>query len=168
MTLTSSRTDPRLERDRLAPLRALQLALQVAEEVVDALGRAALRLCVRADGVRERLPLGVDGRVLELGRLAGDANVQVARVAGSMVASRSGKVRSLPVLFDDREGNEPTLSKVSNSELRTIRYAMRESNRMVAPLERGEREKFVLTQRIRCARSWFRSTATWSWSAGTR
>ena len=36
---------------------------------------------------------------------------------------------------------------VSNEELRTVRDAMRELNRMVDLLERGETEKFVLTQR---------------------
>jgi hypothetical protein len=39
--------------------------------------------------------------------------------------------------------------RVSNDELRTVRDAMRELNRMVEALERGEREKFVLTQRNR-------------------
>jgi hypothetical protein len=36
---------------------------------------------------------------------------------------------------------------VSNTELRTVRDAMRELNRMVELLERGESQKFVLTQR---------------------
>ena len=36
---------------------------------------------------------------------------------------------------------------VSNSELRTVRDAMRELNRMVESLDRGESEKFVLVQR---------------------
>jgi hypothetical protein len=36
---------------------------------------------------------------------------------------------------------------VSNDELRTIRDAMRELNRMVEMLEAGKLEKFVLTQR---------------------
>jgi hypothetical protein len=36
--------------------------------------------------------------------------------------------------------------EVSNSELRTVRDAMRELNRMVDSLERGESEKFVLTK----------------------
>jgi hypothetical protein len=38
---------------------------------------------------------------------------------------------------------------VSNDELRTVRDAMRELNRMVDRLERGEQDKFVLTQRNR-------------------
>lgn len=37
--------------------------------------------------------------------------------------------------------------EVSNDELRTVRDAMRELNRMVDALESGERTKFVLTQR---------------------
>jgi hypothetical protein len=37
--------------------------------------------------------------------------------------------------------------EVSNSELCTVRDAMRELNRMVDLLETGESEKFVLTQR---------------------
>lgn len=37
--------------------------------------------------------------------------------------------------------------RVSNEELCTVRDAMRELNRMVEALARGEREKFVLTQR---------------------
>ena len=36
--------------------------------------------------------------------------------------------------------------EVSNEELRTVRNAMRELNRMVDELERGESEKFVLTK----------------------
>jgi hypothetical protein len=36
--------------------------------------------------------------------------------------------------------------EVSNEELRTVRDAMRELNRMVDALERGESEKFVLCQ----------------------
>lgn len=36
--------------------------------------------------------------------------------------------------------------EVSNDELRTVRDAMRELNRLVDRLERGEAEKFVLTQ----------------------
>ncbi|MCL2770285.1 MAG: hypothetical protein FWD42_09300 [Solirubrobacterales bacterium] len=36
--------------------------------------------------------------------------------------------------------------EVSNDELRTIRDAMRELNRMVEELESGESEKFVLTK----------------------
>jgi PHD/YefM family antitoxin component YafN of YafNO toxin-antitoxin module len=37
--------------------------------------------------------------------------------------------------------------EVSNAELRTVRDAMRELNRMVDALEQGDSEKFVLTQR---------------------
>ncbi|HEX8207705.1 MAG TPA: hypothetical protein VF587_16695 [Solirubrobacteraceae bacterium] len=37
--------------------------------------------------------------------------------------------------------------EVSNDELRTVRDAMRELNRLVEALENGESEKFVLTQR---------------------
>lgn len=37
--------------------------------------------------------------------------------------------------------------EVSNTELRTVRDAMRELNRMVDALESGESEKFVLTKR---------------------
>jgi hypothetical protein len=36
--------------------------------------------------------------------------------------------------------------EVSNDELRTVRDAMRELNRMVDQLERGESEKYVLTK----------------------
>jgi len=36
---------------------------------------------------------------------------------------------------------------VSNTELRTVRDAMRELNRMVESLESGDHDKFVLTQR---------------------
>jgi PHD/YefM family antitoxin component YafN of YafNO toxin-antitoxin module len=36
--------------------------------------------------------------------------------------------------------------EVSNDELRTVRDAMRELNRMVDELERGESEKYVLTK----------------------
>lgn len=37
--------------------------------------------------------------------------------------------------------------RVSNSELRTVRDAMRELNQLVAKLEQGEADKFVLTHR---------------------
>ncbi len=36
---------------------------------------------------------------------------------------------------------------VSNRELRTVRDAMRDLNRMVEALSRGESDKYVLTQR---------------------
>lgn len=36
--------------------------------------------------------------------------------------------------------------EVSNDELRTVREAMRELNRMIEMLARGESEKFVLTK----------------------
>jgi hypothetical protein len=39
--------------------------------------------------------------------------------------------------------------EVSNDELRTVRDAMRELNRMVDALETGEAEKFVLCQNHR-------------------
>jgi PHD/YefM family antitoxin component YafN of YafNO toxin-antitoxin module len=39
--------------------------------------------------------------------------------------------------------------EVSNEELRTVRDAMRELNRMVDALENGEAEKFVLCQNNR-------------------
>jgi len=39
--------------------------------------------------------------------------------------------------------------EVSNDELRTVRDAMRELNRLVDRLESGDAEKFVLTQRGR-------------------
>ena len=47
-----------------------------------------------------------------------------------------------------RRDQEVTLGKVevSNEELRTVRDAMRELNRMVDLLERGDSEKFVLTK----------------------
>jgi PHD/YefM family antitoxin component YafN of YafNO toxin-antitoxin module len=38
---------------------------------------------------------------------------------------------------------------VSNDEFRTVRDAMRELNRMVDALDRGEENKFVLTHRNR-------------------
>ena len=36
--------------------------------------------------------------------------------------------------------------EVSNSELRTVRNAMRELNRMIESLDQGDSEKFVLTK----------------------
>lgn len=43
---------------------------------------------------------------------------------------------------------EPTQSvRVSNHELATVREAMRELNRLLLQLERGDLEKVVLTQR---------------------
>jgi PHD/YefM family antitoxin component YafN of YafNO toxin-antitoxin module len=44
--------------------------------------------------------------------------------------------------------SEPVQSvRVSNSELATVREAMRELHRLLASLEHGELEKVVLTQR---------------------
>jgi hypothetical protein len=60
----------------------------------------------------------------------------------------SDAIRSLPA--DGPETKRRTAVSgvtVSNEELRTVRDAMRELNRMVELLERGETEKFVLTQR---------------------
>jgi prevent-host-death family protein len=42
-----------------------------------------------------------------------------------------------------------TAVRVANAELTTVREAMRELNRLVDALERGELEKVVLTQRNR-------------------
>jgi PHD/YefM family antitoxin component YafN of YafNO toxin-antitoxin module len=39
--------------------------------------------------------------------------------------------------------------RVANDELLTVREAMRELNRLIAALERGDLEKVVLTQRNR-------------------
>jgi hypothetical protein len=46
---------------------------------------------------------------------------------------------------------EPSIAavRVANDELATVREAMRELNRLVDALERGELEKVVLTQRNR-------------------
>jgi hypothetical protein len=41
----------------------------------------------------------------------------------------------------------PVAVRVANDELLTVREAMRELNRLIAALERGELEKVVLTQR---------------------
>jgi PHD/YefM family antitoxin component YafN of YafNO toxin-antitoxin module len=44
--------------------------------------------------------------------------------------------------------NEPAQSvRISNSELATVREAMRELHRLLAQLEHGELDKVVLTQR---------------------
>ena len=55
---------------------------------------------------------------------------------------------TMPMSPSTRRHQEDTLSKVevSNDELRTVRDAMRELNRMVDLLERGASEKFVLTK----------------------
>jgi PHD/YefM family antitoxin component YafN of YafNO toxin-antitoxin module len=46
--------------------------------------------------------------------------------------------------------NDPPQSvRVSNQELATVREAMRELNRLLVQLERGDLEKVVLTQRNR-------------------
>lgn len=50
-------------------------------------------------------------------------------------------------MADDRK-SEAALT-VANAELATVREAMRELNRMVDSLERGERQKLVLTRRNR-------------------
>jgi hypothetical protein len=50
--------------------------------------------------------------------------------------------------MDDRPDTDPAL-RVANAELTTVREAMRELNRLVEALERGELEKVVLTQRNR-------------------
>ena len=55
---------------------------------------------------------------------------------------------TMPMSASTRRHQEDTLGKVevSNDELRTVRDAMRELNRMVDLLERGDSEKFVLTK----------------------
>jgi hypothetical protein len=55
---------------------------------------------------------------------------------------------TMPASTPIRREREDTLGKVevSNEELRTVRDAMRELNRMVDVLERGDSEKFVLTK----------------------
>jgi prevent-host-death family protein len=50
--------------------------------------------------------------------------------------------------MDDRRDSDPAL-RVANAELATVREAMRELNRYVEALERGELDKVVLTQRNR-------------------
>ena len=44
---------------------------------------------------------------------------------------------------------DPVAVRVANDELATVREAMRELNRLVDALERGELDKVVLTQRNR-------------------
>jgi len=50
--------------------------------------------------------------------------------------------------MNDRRDLAPAL-RVANAELATVREAMRELNRMVDALERGELEKVVLTRHNR-------------------
>lgn len=50
--------------------------------------------------------------------------------------------------MDDCPDTAPAL-RVANAELATVREAMRELNRYVEALERGELDKLVLTQRNR-------------------
>lgn len=45
--------------------------------------------------------------------------------------------------------HKPAAVRVANDELSTVREAMRELNRLIDALERGELEKVVLTQRNR-------------------
>jgi hypothetical protein len=60
----------------------------------------------------------------------------------------SATAPKMPASRAIRCDQEDTLGKVevSNEELRTVRDAMRELNRMVDLLERGDSEKFVLTK----------------------
>ena len=46
-------------------------------------------------------------------------------------------------------GDHAAAVRVANAELTTVREAMRELNRLIDALERGELEKVVLTQRNR-------------------
>jgi hypothetical protein len=66
----------------------------------------------------------------------------VIRIMASTTAPKMPASRTI------RRDQEDTLGKVevSNEELRTVRDAMRELNRMVDLLERGDSEKFVLTK----------------------
>jgi PHD/YefM family antitoxin component YafN of YafNO toxin-antitoxin module len=63
----------------------------------------------------------------------------------------SGRVRTLLPSRQStiEEGHQVHRVEVANSELRTVRDAMRQLNHMVDALERGDSEKFVLTQRNR-------------------
>jgi hypothetical protein len=66
----------------------------------------------------------------------------VIRIMVSATLPKMPASRAIP------RDQEDTLGKVevSNEELRTVRDAMRELNRMVDLLERGDSEKFVLTK----------------------
>jgi hypothetical protein len=56
---------------------------------------------------------------------------------------------ALPSTFGRVMDHTPAAVRVANDELSTVREAMRELNRLVDALERGELEKVVLTQRNR-------------------
>lgn len=55
----------------------------------------------------------------------------------------------LPSTFRRAMDHKPAAVRVANDELSTVREAMRELNRLIDALERGELEKVVLTQRNR-------------------
>jgi hypothetical protein len=74
-----------------------------------------------------------------------DGKCDIDVVIRIMVSTTAPK---MPASRAIRRDQEDTLGKVevSNEELRTVRDAMRELNRMVDLLERGDSEKFVLTK----------------------
>jgi septum formation inhibitor-activating ATPase MinD len=55
----------------------------------------------------------------------------------------------LPSTFRHAMDHPSAAVRVANDELSTVREAMRELNRLIDALERGELEKVVLTQRNR-------------------
>jgi hypothetical protein len=55
----------------------------------------------------------------------------------------------LPSTFQHAMDHPSAAVRVANDELSTVREAMRELNRLIDALERGELEKVVLTQRNR-------------------
>jgi septum formation inhibitor-activating ATPase MinD len=55
----------------------------------------------------------------------------------------------LPSTFRQAMDHPSAAVRVANDELSTVREAMRELNRLIDALERGELEKVVLTQRNR-------------------
>ena len=74
-----------------------------------------------------------------------DGKCDIGVVIRIMASTTAPKILASRVI---RRDQEDTLGKVevSNDELRTVRDAMRELNRMVDLLERGTSEKFVLTK----------------------
>jgi hypothetical protein len=74
-----------------------------------------------------------------------DGKCDIGVVIRIMASTTAPKMLASRVI---RRDQEDTLGKVevSNDELRTVRDAMRELNRMVDLLERGTSEKFVLTK----------------------
>ncbi len=87
----------------------------------------------------------VNGRGIK--RCDGGHETKVSRIPRTESSTLLFPIRPAPSLASPSMSEPADSLRVANSELVTVREAMRELNKMLAALEAGEIEKIVLTQR---------------------